>query len=704
MRPVLCVLLIVGACLTSRPALAQDRNPGNQGFSLNRYEPTAAGEFSFWVDHPWYSATRYFAAGLTFNYAHDPLVFGVSNQIGPVSSTTLIIAHQLYAHVDLAGSFLDRVLITASLPVDLFEQGNAIAGVSPISAPAVSDPRIGAKVRLYGQHYASPFAISISTDVWIPINTFSNPPPFPAQVGESGVRVLPKVILGGLVRSIMWSFVAGFYYRPNASVGGLAPGFDNTAGSELQFGAAIAYADIERRFAVGLESMFHTVVLGNQAFLQQTTGLEVLLGAHYNVARLFQIGVAGGIGALRDPGTPDARVLLRLAYAPMRKGWPKLSDGDGDGVPDRDDLCPEEPQGSLPDPDRLGCPLPDRDGDGVTDAQDLCPDEPQGANPDPKRLGCPIHDRDGDGVVDAEDLCPDEPQGPNPDPNRRGCPDKDSDGDGVLDSKDQCKDVPAGPNPDPDRPGCPDKDSDGDGVFDSKDQCKDVPAGSNPDPDRPGCPLSDRDHDLVPDKVDACPDQPGAPSPDPKRNGCPGLVEVKNGMIVILQQVFFATGKDIILPKSFKVLDAVADVLKQVQTIKRVAIEGHTDDKGKADYNRDLSDRRAKSVMAYVISHGIDASRLEAHGYGPDRPVVPNSDEKNRALNRRVDFRIVDPAPGELDAPNAAQHVIETPTVLPDAEPEKKTPSKPVKKPAKPKKGGKVNKPAPTAGALAPPK
>ena len=83
-----------------------------------------------------------------------------------------------------------------------------------------------------------------------------------------------------------------------------------------------------------------------------------------------------------------------------------------------------------------------------------------------------------------------------------------------------------------------------------------------PTPIAQGCPLPDRDKDVVPDKTDACPDTPGAPSSDPKKNGCPGLVEVKSGMIVILQQVFFATDKDVILKKSFPVLDAVADVLQ----------------------------------------------------------------------------------------------------------------------------------------------
>src|SRR5689334_21374541 len=95
--------------VTAQPAQAQ-----NSGFQVNRYEPTAAGEWSFWVDHPWYSKTRYFAGGITLNYSHNPLIYGYSDNNGNFVQTSTIISHQLIGHLDLAGSFLDRVLITLS--------------------------------------------------------------------------------------------------------------------------------------------------------------------------------------------------------------------------------------------------------------------------------------------------------------------------------------------------------------------------------------------------------------------------------------------------------------------------------------------------------------------------------------------------------------------------------------------------------------
>jgi outer membrane protein OmpA-like peptidoglycan-associated protein len=294
----------------------------------------------------------------------------------------------------------------------------------------------------------------------------------------------------------------------------------------------------------------------------------------------------------------------------------------------------------------------DSDSDGVEDGNDLCPNEAQGATPDASRLGCPDGDTDRDGVRNGLDQCADIPQGENPDPARAGCPRGDADSDGVFDDEDQCRDQAQGPNADPARRGCPDGDADRDGVFDSRDQCRDVPAGTQPDPARAGCPLPDRDSDSVPDGTDHCPDQAGAPHTDPARNGCPGQLHVTNGAIQIDTPVFFANNRDTILPRSFTILQAVGDALRASPHVRRVSIEGHTDDIGDDARNMDLSNRRTQSVLRWLVEHGVEATRLEAHGFGETRPLVPITAAMPRralrtaqARNRRVEFRIVDPAP-----------------------------------------------------------
>jgi outer membrane protein OmpA-like peptidoglycan-associated protein len=490
----------------------------------------------------------------------------------------------------------------------------------------VGDPRIGLLVRIFGQPDASPFSLSLGGQVWVPLRKFTDS--LAPTSSDQDVRVLPKLVLGGYGHHVRWSFTGAFLYRPEARLGTLGPE-GSTAGSELQFGAAISYADKERRFAIGPEAMMATMLIPNNAFKPDATSLEVLLGAHYNVANQVQLGLGGGIGLLRQPGTPDFRMLLRVAYAPIRKGG---ADRDRDGIADSEDACPDDPGVRTGNPRTNGCP-PDRDGDGIFDSEDQCPDTPQGLHPDPQKRGCPASDRDGDGVLDGEDLCPDTPQGPTPDPQKKGCP--------------------AG-------------DKDGDGVYDFEDQCPEVPAGLKPDPQKKGCPLPDRDHDTVIDSEDACPDQPGAPNPDPKKNGCPGLVAVESGKITILQPVFFATNKDTILKKSHPLLTSLADALKASPQLKKIRIEGYSDDRGKRDYNVELSDRRARSVMKWLVEHGVAEARLEAKGFGPENPVASNKTAKGRAANRRVDFVIIDPP-----QPAASKPVVEAPEVV-DRDPDKK--------------------------------
>jgi outer membrane protein OmpA-like peptidoglycan-associated protein len=185
-------------------------------------------------------------------------------------------------------------------------------------------------------------------------------------------------------------------------------------------------------------------------------------------------------------------------------------------------------------------------------------------------------------------------------------------------------------------------DRDGDGIPDQYDKCPDQPEDKDGIDDGDGCPEDDYDKDGVPDATDACPKEPGQPAPDPKRNGCPQFIKMENGRVDILQQVHFQSGSSNILPDSFPMLQEIANLLKANQNIKRMAIEGHTDDRGDDQMNQRLSQGRAESVMRWLTQHGVDAQRLEAHGYGESKPIADNKTDKGRAANRRVEFKILD--------------------------------------------------------------
>jgi len=119
----------------------------------------------------------------------------------------------------------------------------------------------------------------------------------------------------------------------------------------------------------------------------------------------------------------------------------------------------------------------------------------------------------------------------------------------------------------------------------------------------------------------------------------------------VLQQVHFQTGSATILPDSFPMLLEIAQLLKANPSIQRMRIEGHTDSHGGADYNLDLSQRRAASVRTWLVEHGIESGRLESEGYGLTKPIQTNDTEEGRAANRRVEFKITQEDTGPPKAP-----------------------------------------------------
>ncbi|AUX23689.1 outer membrane protein [Sorangium cellulosum] len=265
-------------------------------------------------------------------------------------------------------------------------------------------------------------------------------------------------------------------------------------------------------------------------------------------------------------------------------------------------------------------------------------DEPP---PKPKPGDC-----DGDGLLDPQDpKCPCDAENYNGFQDDDGCPDDpDTDGDGITDSKDSCVLIPEDKDGYLDDDGCPDLDNDLDTIPDVADKdttgqsCANDPEDPDGYEDADGCPEPDNDKDTVPDLEDQCPNEPGVVGGD--KPGCPkkpSLVIVTEKEIKITQQIHFEFDKDKIRPESFPILNAVVEVLQAHPKIK-IEIQGHTDNRGSAAYNKKLSDRRAAAVKKYLVAKGIDESRLTSKGYGMEVPIVPNTSDQNRALNRRVQF------------------------------------------------------------------
>ena len=258
------------------------------------------------------------------------------------------------------------------------------------------------------------------------------------------------------------------------------------------------------------------------------------------------------------------------------------TDTDGDGIYDKDDACPEVAGLEAFN----GCP--DSDGDGIEDSKDDCPN----AAGSKEMNGCP--DADGDGVADKDDACPSEA------------------GLAAL-------------------AGCPD--ADGDGIADKDDAC---PNEAGPAENK-GCPWPDKDGDSVLDKDDACPDVPGVVA----NQGCPELPEaVRKSLNDYAKTILFDTGRSTIKERSEEVLKNIVAILEEYSRA-RFSIDGHTDSVGSSSLNQKLSQERAYSVMNYLIENGIASSRLEAAGYGEDRPLADNGTSSGRKTNRRVEINLI---------------------------------------------------------------
>ena len=257
-----------------------------------------------------------------------------------------------------------------------------------------------------------------------------------------------------------------------------------------------------------------------------------------------------------------------------------------------------------------------------------------------------LYDPGQDGVAPVDvDACPQEP-GPR---ENRGCPLLDTDADGMYDPG-----QPAVPPADADacplvvgpraNRGCPLLDADSDTLYD--------PGQPVPVEDTDECPLEpgtrelrgcpDRDKDKIPNRIDACPDVPETINQVNDSDGCPD--EVPKDIVKlsgVLRGIFFDVDKDTIKPKSRTTLEKAVKVLTEF-TDTRWQIEGHTDSDGDREHNMDLSRRRAEAVRNYLIGRGIDATRLESKGFGPDAPLESNKTRAGKAKNRRIEFKLID--------------------------------------------------------------
>jgi outer membrane protein OmpA-like peptidoglycan-associated protein len=446
----------------------------------------------------------------------------------------------------------------------------------PDAAPL--DARLGFKFKFFRKGI---FGLAASTIVTLPFGDEA------AFLGDSGFTFQPKLIADVTRGPITVAVNVGAILRDETKV---YDPFDVSSkipnprllldvGHELTYGVGLAYRFVHW---VGIGVEFYGLLPLVGAVKDYTA--DVLGGLQFFPTKDLVIAAGAGANAVPSASRHDEyRVFLGITWAPVEGGKGAVAvgglDSDNDGIPDAQDLCPNDPEDRDGFDDEDGCPDPDNDQDGIPDKRDRCPNEPEDRDGFQDDDGCPETDNDGDGIPDAQDKCPNDPE----------------DRDGFQDDD-----------------GCPDADNDGDGI---------------------------------PDAVDKCPNEPETRNGVDDEDGCPdtgGAVVVTAGKIGLPEQIQFETGSNKILARSDSLLDRIADKIKANPQVKRIRIEGHTDDVGSPKKNIELSQSRAESVREYLIHKGVEADRLQAVGYGNSRPVDKRKTPDARAKNRRVEFIIVE--------------------------------------------------------------
>ena len=414
-------------------------------------------------------------------------------------------------------------------------------------------------------------------------------------MGHDGVGFAPSLLVGGTFSfGLTLEGNVGVRYRPSKPV------MNVIAGPDVSFGLG---ARQPFDLPAGHEIAVLASLTGQAAIegpIDTGIGAEVLGAVEYRPFPALAITAGAGAGFGIGLGPPEWRVLLGADYrwgldtvaGPACLHGPEDMDGFQDG-----DACAD----------------PDNDEDGVLDADDVCPFVPETLNDWRDEDGCPDErPPGGDYFTDAD---------------RRGGPmdpNADTDGDGLLDGEDVCADRAEDMDGFEDSDGCPDVDNDKDGVLDTDDTC----------------PLEAEVVNGV-DDDDGCPDEGES------------KVKVTRERIVIREKIYFDTAEATIGKRSYPLLDQVMAVLRAHTQITLVVIEGHTDSVSDTAYNHELSKRRASAVRDYLIQRGLEASRLEARGYGETRPIGDNETAEGREKNRRVELHVaeVDGEPVERGEP-----------------------------------------------------
>jgi outer membrane protein OmpA-like peptidoglycan-associated protein len=643
----------------------------DRSFDVQLFHPAVGAQSFITLDSAEVLEHRMWHFGMVAGYARQPLTYTLRGIGESASSTTLAPVQNLaMAELVAAVGIRNRFEVGAALPLALtwggdgFDRYGLGTGGKAVAA-AFGDLRVEGKAEVVGFGRDRAFLLSLSASGTLPIGDDS------AFLGEKNLTARARALLeyqrGDRLRAVV---MAGGLLRETSQFLGTPEGM------ALLYGAAVEVRPTQEMGVFG-------EVIGRYASkYSDTNPAEFDAAMRFYLPGRVNLLMGAGFGLNQGIGSPVVRAFLGVGWAPDYR------DRDHDGIIDRLDKCPDEPEDWDGFQDSDGCPDPDNDGDGIPDKVDKCPNEPEDFDTFQDDDGCPDQDNDADGIADLYDACPNQREDGLGGRPKDGCPSttEDRDGDGLHDAIDMCPDEPEDRDGFADEDGCPDHDNDGDGVPDPYDLCPNEPEDPDGFEDDDGCPELDNDHDGIPDAEDKCPNQPETINFYKDEDGCPDpgpeLVRLgeSDDKVYLSENINFHTGaggKPQLTMNGNLMLALVARVLKGHIEISMVRIEVH----GK-DASREVTQERGEVVRAALVKNGYDAGRLKVVGLGagPNRvDLIIESREKPRRNLRPVPAPA--PAAGAGDATSGAATESPAPGAESPEPPENPTPPPPTAHP-----------------------
>ncbi|MBN1337333.1 MAG: OmpA family protein [Deltaproteobacteria bacterium] len=589
-------MLILLALLPA--TLAQDYTGGDTpALNAQNFHPTIDGASTFGLDDSGIRDRTFTVRGL-LHYAMDPLVYEASD------GTITEIVSDVVQLDGTAGYGFGPVRLGLHVPIYLFTEGSGGSGAG------LGDIALDGKVRFLDGTDA-PVGLALDGRMALPTNTAS------AALGADGLQGDVALVIDRWMGDLYLGANLGVRFQPTTKL-------ENTTWDDqllVRLGGAYALSP-EGGLSLELAGLSTFQDFGAAA----SSPVEGILGGWYRPEGGGLVVRAGaGTGLDSGIGAPRLRLLLAVAWEPSAD-----RDRDGDGLVDGRDACPGDPEDRDAWEDDDGCPEPtpltilvvDPSGQPVLGARVSLDGQALGSETrTAATAGTHQVDATLEGFEDAQ-VSFDVPAGPPVEQKvvirpfaRVKVVVLDTDGKpleariSVLGEKGS-------------------QEAEAASVLEGM-----LPAGGvKVDVRREGfapyvstVALAAGQETLVEVRL--------APSK--------AKLDQKAQRIEIGDSVYFDLDKDTIQSVSFALLDEVAQILQDHPELLRIRIEGHTDSRGSAAYNLDLSKRRAAAVRTYLVGKGVAPERLESEGYGESKPLVKGENEAAWSKNRRVDFFVV---------------------------------------------------------------